>query len=311
MKKVILQICVFILISTNITIAQVMVKEGAEWHYEMTKIFSPEVGYNRYYISGDTTILGRACKILNREKSTCDLISEVSYIYEDELKVYHYDPMFSSSTEPIDTVFRLIYDFSVEEGDTVNIELDHWGTIGEEGVSYIVDSIKFVNYNDLELRQYHVRYINGREETGTIIEGIGSLNTLFHFNDTNIFPCDGRYNVGLRCYENEEVGLVKFTEIECDAEFVINSAREEFINNISIYPNPISEQFTIDFSNVGEEMCLQIIDIMGREVYKENFRTETSKEIELNSSIKSQGVYILNLYNKEKQLVYTGKIISK
>jgi len=77
----------------------------------------------------------------------------------------------------------------------------------------------------------------------------------------------------------------------------------EFDNNMKLYPNPTSGKFFID---VNDDYNIVITDITGKIVYTNEL---TSKLSEIDLSNNSQGVYLVKLFNDEKQ--YQVKLILK
>ncbi len=66
--------------------------------------------------------------------------------------------------------------------------------------------------------------------------------------------------------------------------------------NFSLYPNPAQETITFDFGNFyTSHMSLEIFDVHGRLMYAENFISEKTKSISLNSF--SPGMYFVNVNN--------------
>jgi hypothetical protein len=76
--------------------------------------------------------------------------------------------------------------------------------------------------------------------------------------------------------------------------------------NLQVYPNPSNGDFTVTFDKAeGENVELQVIDMVGKVVYEEtlNFANGTTQQI--NTAL-PEGVYILKLHKGEE--TYTDKI---
>ncbi len=68
-------------------------------------------------------------------------------------------------------------------------------------------------------------------------------------------------------------------------------------NNFSIYPNPNKGSFTIQFDTEIDNCSIQIIDMLGRTVYNQNFNVVSNQQqdIELNST--SIGIFFVKIKN--------------
>lgn len=76
--------------------------------------------------------------------------------------------------------------------------------------------------------------------------------------------------------------------------------------NITAYPNPTSEQITIETEE--EEMCtLKITNMLGQNVAQKTFR----KKVEINVSILEEGLYLLEVYNQSRQKYHSEKLSIK
>jgi uncharacterized delta-60 repeat protein len=81
------------------------------------------------------------------------------------------------------------------------------------------------------------------------------------------------------------------------------------INNFSVFPNPFSFSFNLNFHSVSSEAYLySITDILGIEIKRDNFKTNFgSNTIDINFK-GGYGVYILKVFDGQK-LLYTQKLI--
>ncbi len=88
------------------------------------------------------------------------------------------------------------------------------------------------------------------------------------------------------------------------------SASDKFISSIAVWPNPTEGKLNLSFNSVGNKSKISLYDIHGREVYKENLETNSSK---INHSINTEafysGIYFLNI--QDGNAVYNKKIIIK
>jgi len=70
---------------------------------------------------------------------------------------------------------------------------------------------------------------------------------------------------------------------------------------ISIYPNPTDGEITIEMDQICQDITLQVTDINGRIVQEKSIKGSTSI-IQFNLD-NNAGVYLLNLYTKDKSLI--------
>jgi hypothetical protein len=76
------------------------------------------------------------------------------------------------------------------------------------------------------------------------------------------------------------------------------------VNNldINIYPNPTSEYFFINFTNLeGKTYSISIFDMVGKIVKKLDYQSQES-ELQVNSSDIPKGVYFLIIKDDQKSL---------
>jgi hypothetical protein len=94
------------------------------------------------------------------------------------------------------------------------------------------------------------------------------------------------------------------------------AANEELIadNGVSVFPNPFTNNFFIDCSNLSdvESMEIMVTDLMGKTVYQENWADthyNSKKQVDL-TSIKS-GIYLVNMMTNNSLKRITKKIIKR
>ena len=68
---------------------------------------------------------------------------------------------------------------------------------------------------------------------------------------------------------------------------------EEFAANVSLYPNPITDNAVIELDNMGEEVIVEVYNMMGQRVSANNYGAVN--RIDLNASTLSAGVYTVKV----------------
>jgi hypothetical protein len=85
--------------------------------------------------------------------------------------------------------------------------------------------------------------------------------------------------------------------------------KEEVLSNfINIYPNPNNGNFVVELSGLVEDTELSIVDINGREIYKDVLLNNSYVSKQINMSTQPAGVYLLTLKNNTSvQIVRISK----
>jgi len=216
------------------------------------------------------------------------LNKKVYVVYPDKMNVYNHGynetPIFITT----DTTELLLYDFSLNVGDTVSIyefnEMDIYKLKMKrvEDV-WLFEDLTYTNTDSMQLLEngsYRRRILMNLYDTwhagyNTItawIEGIGSIHGLTrHFLD-NLVICDaGFWN--LLCYENENELLLSTPwniNNNCFRYGVRVKIKENSKNiDIDVYPNPATDYLKI--KNIEElnlsNYEIEIFDVYGRNIY--------------------------------------------
>ena len=93
----------------------------------------------------------------------------------------------------------------------------------------------------------------------------------------------------------------KFIEYSFTTNWKLNNEELAKETNFGIYPNPASNLFYLEGSNI-DKAIIKVIDILGHEIAL-NKNTIDSNKIEFNSSILKPGVYFVSIYNYGIQTV--------
>ena len=120
--------------------------------------------------------------------------------------------------------------------------------------------------------------------SGSVSNSIGQL-----FYNT-IVSNDGQVSAGVQqTYTVTNVGLNTNT-----------------LNNISVYPNPVSNNLTLTISNSIDNFGYNLYDFQGKLIIDGIILSE---ETTVSTSNLSGGTYFINVYNKQNQKSQTFKII--
>lgn len=307
MKKLLF---LFFLFSSIFTIAQSeWFPVGAKWYYNLQELEQYKAdGYRVFTVLKDTIVDSKQSKCISKTSISYKgqiLNSEVIIMREENKRVYWYNR----------DSFQLIYDFSLNPGDTLERSAS---TIGCDSVSpIIVDSITETSINGFSIKIQHLSYtgyntqFNGEDYTfsKTIMENIGSKDNFMN----EPFTCsidDNFAFTGLRCYLDNNLEYHSdwwkniYNNIACDTLIYTGTQNLKISDDISISPNPTAGPFTLT-SKVPFE-TLEIYNILGYKIKTYEIRSNKIGYFDINDC--QHGTYIVVLTTNTKDKYYT-KII--
>jgi hypothetical protein len=194
---------------------------------------------------------------------------------------------------PADTNEFLLYDFTLQVGDTIKgfLEINSFGTP-------IVQSIDSVLIGG----QYRKRWNINQLYNISIIEGVGSTYGL-------ILPLIGDLNVvdlayiTFHCFCNDSGLIYPSNVTECKVITDISNTINLSNNSLLIYPNPIKGEFFIHF-DYKEKYIITIYDLNGKLIIE-----ETNFNSPLKIKLMNKGLYVLTITDMQKNILKTTKII--
>lgn len=186
----------------------------------------------------------------------------------------------------------LIYDFSKEVGDTLNI-----------GYGFSKLELEIVDQDTLVLTSGEKRKVwtvvhipSNSTEEGKIIEGIGSLYAPMW--PTNMFTLD--FWSEIRCFYYEEIEKYRpeneygygdcYLDIKDTTVFVAEVIKN---NEVKVYPNPFTSSLVVDFSDVNKKVIVNIYSLTGKLVYESNL-IEEKEVLELDNL--KDGFYLAKVF---------------
>src|SRR5690606_1116308 len=282
---------------------------GATWHYEVRYPFSPVVNCLAMEVIKDTIIDGITArfiegKLYQFEKDTIpatDVYDQGNIIlHQKGDSIYYYR----------ENKFELLYDFSLEVGDTMDIvtpapyDLNY---VSDTMIQMVVDSVGEVVVGNDTLRKQVFRMIRKFDSNygfgGTHIEKIGNLYFLLPVDG---LLCDVFCPLPLRCYQDSSL-FYKQWEVDCDATYLMTSTQNNIsLPEIHLYPNPVfsgSSQFYIEGP---DRFTWRLRDIHGRTLYYST-RESSGKETAALPSGLSPGLYLVEIRTGER--TYVRKLV--
>lgn len=183
----------------------------------------------------------------------------------------------------------LLYDFSLEKGDTVEIiDETFWSFDRETRESFAADSVfyHFVTEVDCYIDKSGMQRKRITLENGEIwIEGIGCPAGLLH-------SCGSATGSGnsLLSYSEDNIQLY---DAVCPCNF--QTAIEDPFYILMISPNPVKDVLQLTLPTANNVM--KILDVQGKTV----LQTECGEIASINVSLLPAGTYVLMVNNKESQ----------
>ncbi|PID88313.1 MAG: hypothetical protein CSB06_00735 [Bacteroidia bacterium] len=300
----------FCLVSLNMN-AQQWYPGNANWIFNKQELLSfPAHGYIKYSVIKDTIISDTTAKLItidtlhyNGEKSVKDSL----FMYESNSRIYFWNG----------NQFKLMYDFNLNVGDTLSVDID---ILNCDSVSpIIVDSISNMNLNGQDLKVQHISYTLYAEGqygfnstiSEQLVERIGSEKH-FIFSPSCIIEDEFTYS-GLRCYNDNTISYKNewwknhFPEIACDSllNATTTNIKETIKGEFLISPNPTNDFVTISNRNVfADDFYIELYNLSGEQL--DRIFCKNTATIDLNKY--QSGVYIIKIY-QNSTTVYTFKII--
>lgn len=240
---------------------------------------------NYEYLFGDTVTIGNTLYV------EVKVNSEVfGYLREDTLsrRVYYRSIWDDESA--------LLYDFSLEEGDTIQL----YGDPGHKYTVLQVDSVELLNG---DVRKRWIFSLEFYYTNAVWIEGIGNT-TIYLLNSGDLDYCTVE-TVTLCVHENEELVYMNDTFDTCYLDWV--NVSETDIESIKVYPNPTKGQITFSIPNVSSHKnpTLHIINSFGQTV---KVLCIQEKQTQIDITGLPAGSYFYWFYDGKHQL-YAGKIV--
>lgn len=255
----------------------------------------PSQANYRFYVEEDTLIGDYTYKVLMRDRINPYTASTTTklfaYFREEDGVITYYDPITESTYS--------YFNQNAVVGDTITtyIQPDQQITGCDIYRRYVVDSLSDTTISGVLLQMYFLQPVDYActdayaffWESYVFIETIGFLGYPTPYLNAGAF--DGDYPGSLKCYENDELGLVQFITEPCDylETDIANISPAE----INVFPNPTNSVLNIS-CGVGKLDEIVCINTLGQ-VMGEMKLSNTSKAISIDVADLTDGIYILQL----------------
>ena len=290
------------------------VEEGKVWKVGTIGSGNPVQLVNHYYFDADTIVNGKVCKqmmcqrYVNPDYVNADvmmqypLLSSVGAWYEENKKVYIYDS--------INDQFKLMYDFSVDANDTLEIN----------NLSYVVGPKQTEGLKGFKGVYRDVKLWADGESIYSVpwLEGVGSIDC----PTTNVYPgyVDPAHFLML-CTVGDEVIYLN-DEYEDGATPEIANAtkgRFDFTHTIktqpkvpmkrdaeqSLYGEYSDLQLSINLNPIADVYLVRITDEMDNTVYEKAVNANGIVGLSIDISTYAKGRYTVTVENSHE--TFTGE----
>ena len=249
---------IFLLVS-NFVCAQSFGSQNAQWVYDFNRMGGP--GVTKFKIDRDTTVNGvtyqRMQKVAIRENSSGEIVHSprIPFYLRQDNGVVLYTGDFTFE----DTLFN----FDAGIGDSWTLP-SRRNKDDDFFLKYSVVDTFQVNFNGVPVLSQAIEIVNSSSPAifkDTLIKDIGSRNQLIVLFDWPPAGIEGADRGVLRCFSNDELGVVDFVpfheaglyadnlsgfEYDCDA--LSSTEGTQSSSFFSLFPNPTNQFLTITSS---------------------------------------------------------------
>lgn len=295
MKKII-AISIISLLASNIIIAQEyqkLIEENKIWYVlDVVECIHPCHRTFIYKFQQDTIINDMKYHTsYETTDSTLQSFRNINiYLREDTAsqKVFWWDSF--------DGKDRLLYDFSLNTGDTIILDLPIIATQIELIVGK-VDTIQIGSSNRKRIKLIKPDKKNISEEEYWI-EGIGSSSGILYVG-LNLALISPSYQ--LRCVFQDNQHIFSIGE-PCYMSTVGIEKNNQISGSLKIFPNPVINESVITFEEKGknEDYILQVFDAQGNICFQNSFKK--SLDYKVGNKDFAPGIYIATINNNKRIL---------
>ncbi len=270
------------------------------WYQSATSMTSPDISSTRYKLSYYLIKNNFAFGVLRSDEETGEnwdttgiLLRQIGgkvWIYED-------------NDDPPDYDYKLIYDFSLVEGDTFRSEI-----FEDDDFFLLVEEADTITLSDGSKRKRLMLSCNNESDTvnfsgyglRTWIEGIGDTRGLLSVAGS----CMTDQNTSLLCFHQK--GDLIWDNPDSEGCW-LSGIKEIVENKFKISPNPAQNKITVQLWEGAEVDSWEIYDITGQKLI--TGKIDNPYEFEISGLDKLQtGVYLLKIVGK-KGRVSVGKFV--
>ncbi len=290
---------------------------GATWYYGNSESMVGDLGFTKTTVTDTTIIGGKKVKVLVSEYHGSNggiNPRDTVYAYQTGDSVLFFR----------DGDFHLVYNFGLNEGDTMEIynpDNKHCGGDMLYG-HVVVESIKTININGIQLKEFCFVSADSHSDYSRFsdyyhyIEKIGTTSQLF--GEDCIADNFGSGIFGsLRCYEDSEICHYQYGNVVCDSIYAFDwEAYNEWLKEqkssiiekedleVNLFYSQSDKAIVIDNRCSCVQCVFKVFDVNGRLVNSDVCEPENQKYV----AIKKSGIYLVLINNNIG--IYYEKIIA-
>ncbi|RYZ48961.1 MAG: T9SS type A sorting domain-containing protein [Sphingobacteriales bacterium] len=294
--------CLLLGLSQDVYAQADFAPKGATWYYDHVSTY-----YNGYRLQrsvGDTTVAGTMCRQIDLLRvdsdwaavPNIDTVAICSYfVYANADTVFYYNESYER--------FVPLYIFNVQIGDTLRYYMPEAppASIPDSSFRVVVTNITTTDEYGTPIRtvfsqgldpDYSFGYTGYTERLG-YIDGL-DWNLWAHISDYTA--------IELRCYTDDKIQYVRDAGIACNPfDQILSVDGVKASPGISIYPNPATDQLTVQVASGGRINNLRLCDALGRVVYQMENPSGSSMQVNTRGLI--PGMYLLRLESDAGRIV--------
>ena len=262
------------------------------------------------WISGDTIFNNKVYKkLMGNALSAWPTYPKLNSLLREDTTARKVFALRVGSSD-IDTTERILYDFSLQVGDSILLYNNHifssYHPLPDTFGWYVVDSI--TQYNALigQRNLFHLsrKYYSGFPISAfnytTWIESVGEVDVKAIGNYTLNYYQGSIGGSTVSCFYQDGVKVVSnyVHGIDtCYCNSTIGLKEVGYLSHVEIYPNPFDDVINIDFSQHYDydQATIEVFKSVGSSVYSQR----VTNNMRLLLSNLSSGVYFLRVKNKE------------
>jgi uncharacterized delta-60 repeat protein len=206
---------------------------------------------------------------------------------------------------PTRCLARINSDGSIDQNFSIITPLDGNSIVAISAISIqsdgkIIIGGEFTNINGVNCNNIARLNIDGTYDA-TFVTGQGASGVV----NASIIHSDGKILFGGNFYSYDTTGRNRVARLNGGNALAVTEITDS--RNFIIYPNPAHDSFTIKMGdNLISNCSLRINNLLGQEVYRSTLQ---GSETQIAKTWLGTGLYLVNIYDQNNQLLETHKVV--